>query len=435
VGVILFVGFACFLLYAYPGLMSIDSVDQLTEARAGFYTDAHPPAMAVVWHALDSIVAGPFLMLLLQGVTFCIGCYLVLSRALSPRKAAIATSLVLIFPPVLTTMAFIWKDSLMAGLLILGVALVMSPRRRVRLASLVCFTLATAVKYNAFAATLPLVVLLFEYTPGKRRLVRYALSAAVWLGITLVATGANMALTDQPMHFWHSSLAVTDIVGVINYEDTTSDADLRRDLEGTGLRVTHGIQAHARHLYATHAHLKIVIGKQRMWDLPTSGTVPAPIAQRDAIASAWWRMVTDHPGAYLRHRIEYFLAALGVTYEFDDLPTTAFPGMLAKLDLATEPFAYQARWQRINNWYWHHTPIFWQWLYVLLALVLTWFGRRQRDVIALLASGLVVESSLFFLAPSPDYRYSHWTIVVTILAAVMLVARRRSVLDTPSEQV
>jgi hypothetical protein len=424
---ILLGGLLAFTLYAYPGRMSIDSVDQLTEARAGFYTDAHPPAMAALWSVLDAIVAGPLLMLLLQGITFLAGSFLVLARALSPRKAAIAAVLVLLSPPVLTSMAFIWKDSVMAGCLVLGAGLVLSPDRRARVASLVCFALATAVKYNAFAATLPLIVLVFEWAPGKRRLVRYALATATWLGVTLVATGVNLALTDQPMHFWHSSLAVTDIVGVINYEDTLSDAELRRDLEGTGLLVTHRIQARARELHATRQHLRIVLGKRKLWDLPTAGAVPAPAAQRDAIEAAWWRMVSEHPAAYLRHRMAYFLDVLGVTHRPKVMPSqVAPPGMLAQLDVPVDTFALQDRWTRFNGWYWEHTPVYWQWIYLVTALVLVVIGRRQRDVAALLASGLVVEASLFWLAPSADYRYSHWMIVVTIIGSIVLVARRRA---------
>jgi len=37
------------VIYAYPGMMSMDSLDQLSEARAAYYTDGHPPAMAALW--------------------------------------------------------------------------------------------------------------------------------------------------------------------------------------------------------------------------------------------------------------------------------------------------------------------------------------------------------------------------------------------------
>src|SRR4051812_33360500 len=64
-------GWLIFISFAYPGLMSIDSFDQLGEARAWFFTDSHPPAMAALWGLVDRIVSGPFGMLALQT-----GCFL-----------------------------------------------------------------------------------------------------------------------------------------------------------------------------------------------------------------------------------------------------------------------------------------------------------------------------------------------------------------------
>ena len=57
-------------------------------------------------------------------------------------------------------------------------------------------------------------------------------------------------------------------------------------------------------------------------------------------------------------------------------------------------------------------------------LVLLPLARRNRAVLATILSGLVFESSLLFLAASPDYRYSHWMIVCTLIAVVELTARR-----------
>src|SRR5437588_4674599 len=99
---ILAIGFACFLLYAFPGYMSSDSVVQLVEARSGVRTDLHPPLMAFEWGLLDAIVAGPVLMLCLQGLLGLVGLYTLLRRVVSPRAAAVTASVVLLFPPVLT---------------------------------------------------------------------------------------------------------------------------------------------------------------------------------------------------------------------------------------------------------------------------------------------------------------------------------------------
>src|SRR5690349_19243591 len=119
------------LLYAYPGVMTIDSFDQLAEARAGFYTDSHPPAMAALWRVIDHVVPGPLGMLVLQLTCLEAGIYLLLRRAMSRRAAAIVTAALLVFPPIAVPMTVIWKDCLMAGFLVLGIAGVLAVDRRV----------------------------------------------------------------------------------------------------------------------------------------------------------------------------------------------------------------------------------------------------------------------------------------------------------------
>jgi hypothetical protein len=250
------------LAYAYPGLVTLDSVDQLGEARAHFYTDAHPPVMALIWGVLDHIIAGPFLMLVLQGVTFLAGLYLIAKRVMPPRAAAITAALVVLFPPVMTPMAFIWKDSLMAGLLALGTGLLLSPCSRARNAALAVLWLATAVKYNAFTATLPLIVLLYHR--------RWFVNAGIWLAITISTMAVNSALVDQPMHYWHSSLAIADIAGVVRFSDV-SDDELRKEFQGTPLVGDQDLRNRIITVYKTKNIQALVVGDARVWDLPVSG--------------------------------------------------------------------------------------------------------------------------------------------------------------------
>ena len=74
--------------------------------------------------------------------------------------------------------------------------------------------------------------------------------------------------------------------------------------------------------------------------------------------------------------------------------------------------------------YLSHTWLFRPYLYLFLTLVLLVLARRHAVAMALLLSGLGIEMSLFFLAHSSDYRYSHWIICTTILAAILLFAAR-----------
>lgn len=418
------------VLYAYPGQMTGDSLDHLDEARKGIYTDGHPPAMAALWSVVDRVIAGPFGMLVIQSVALLAGLFLVLRHTFAPRPAAWAASALFLFPPVMLPMAVIWKDSLMAGLLMLALAGLLSPRRAARLAALAALFAATAIRYNALAASLPLVVLLFEWRPGLHWLRRYALATAAWLAITLAAFGVNHALTDHKMHLWHSTLAVFDIVGTLEFVDEElSDAELQDVLAGTGLLVERDIHATARRVYKPRNFRTIISdGPDKMWNLPVSGTVPAPAEQRAAIGRAWWHVVSTYPGAYLAHRFTVMAEVISLTRSRPSGVVTprasVDPPYARSLDIPAGSSRVQHAMTGVMTFLTKWLPVFVPWLYVVIAGVLLPLTRRHRDVFAILASGLTMEGALIVLAPSADFRYSHWLIICTCLALVVLVARR-----------
>lgn len=421
------------LVYAFPGHMTYDSLDHLREARSGVYTDAHPPIIDLTWMAVDRIVAGPAGMLVIQSALLLAGLYGVFRRAFAPRPAAWWAAAVFVSPPVLATMAVIWKDCMMAGLLAVGTAGLGSTRRWARLGGLIAMFGAAAFRYNAFGATLPLVVLLFEWRPGMRWLPRHALSTAAWLATTLAAFGVNGALTDKQMHYWHSSLAVFDIAGTLaDVDGELSDAELRAELAGTELLVDHDIHAAVRAVYTPRSFAPLLSDPvHRLWSLPITGNEPAPQAQRDAIERAWWHVVTSHPWAYLRHRIAATGEALDVrvTRSMGAVasrdPRSQFPTIVASLGLtehwSSAQLAMVRAMQLVSRW----TPLFVPWIYAVLSLALLPLAWRQRDALAILLSGLVLEASLLPLSHTHDYRYSHWMAITTLVGSIMVAARRR----------
>ncbi|HWU88454.1 MAG TPA: hypothetical protein VN253_14305 [Kofleriaceae bacterium] len=427
---VLCLGWLVLVIYAFPGQMTQDSFDHLREARTGIYSDSHPPTINLLWKISDSIVAGQFGMLVLQSTTLLAGLYLILRRTFAPRRAAWLAVAVYVFPPVMVPMAVIWKDCIMAGFLALGAAGLLSERRAAKLWGLAAMLGATAVRYNAFGATLPLVVLLFEWRPGMPWLRRYALAAAAWLAITFAAFGINAALTDREMHYWHSSLALYDIVGTLAHVDgDLPDAELRELLAGTDLLIQRDIHAVARKVYSTRDFFPIVNDeKYTMWNVPINGYDAAPQAQRDAIGRAWWRTITTYPGAYLAHRIAVTADVLG----FSDNPGAGaitkrefrYPEYANQLGLGTGWSQLQHRMTKWMRALWRATPLFVPYVYAFIALLLLPLALRQRDVLAILLSGLVMESTLIPLAHSNDYRYSHWMVICSLLGAILLGARR-----------
>jgi hypothetical protein len=429
--VVVAIAWLVLFLYGFPGQMMPDTIEHLMEARRGFYTDASPPIYNLLFVLSDSTIGGVVLVFLLQITAFVFGAY-VTFRHLVPKRAHWLTLAFVVFPPVLTPLAPIWKDALMPGLLMLGFAGMFAARRWVRLLGLLALFGAISIRYNAFAAAFPIVVLLFEWRPGLTWVKRYAISLAAWVAITFAAFQTNVLLTDRPLHLWYSSLALFDIAGTVkNATPRIPDAELDTLLAGTGFNNPEGVSTYERvvKMYRPRNYFYLLEPKDPIWTVPTVGIIPAPPEQREAIGHAWTTLVSEHKGAYLKHRWDVFRQCLAwatklrtfwpVPKRFFEYPGTA---QAQGIGLHTTPLQHRA--SNAFTWLWQHTPLFEPFVYFVISLVLLVFARNHRDVLALLLSGIAIELTLFFLASSPDYRYSHWMVLCTVLATITLVARR-----------
>jgi 4-amino-4-deoxy-L-arabinose transferase-like glycosyltransferase len=420
------------VVYAYPGQMTQDSYDHLRETRDGIWTDAHPPLLNLMWRIADFVVAGPFAMLAFQVVLFAAGLYLVFRRTFSPRRAAWATTGLFLFPPVIVVLPVICKDAPMAGFLLLGAALLHGERRWVRIGGLVALAAATALRYNAFAATFPLILVGFEWAPGLPWLRRHAIATAAWLATTFAAFAFNAAITDQKVHFWLSSLAVFDIVGTLAFVDEDlPDPELERLFAGTDIRIHHEIHGAIRRIYRPANYMQIIVSEDKqpiLWELPINGYVPAPQPQRDALERAFTEVITEHPAAYLKHRFTLMSKALwlGSRRPAGTIVSRKIhlPEYHVQLGLGTGWSRLQLMMTRWLTTVWKVIPIFLPWTYAAAALLLLPLARRHRDMLALLLSGLGLELSLLPFAATADYRYSHWMVVCTCAAVIALAARR-----------
>ncbi|HEX5064023.1 MAG TPA: hypothetical protein VFV99_31805 [Kofleriaceae bacterium] len=414
---ILLIGWLTFMLYAYPGFMSFESVDQLLQARASEISAAYPPLMTALWQVVDCVFAGPFGMLVIQTVCFLAGAYLLLKRFMPARPAAFCASLLLVVPPVAAVMAVIWSDSQMTGFLLLGTALVLSPRGSVKIGSLALFIAATAMRIDAAALTFSLIVLLFAWTPTLRWYKRYPIALLVWVAVTLAAIVVNNALTtaDENSHPWHDTIAPSDIAGTLRNAPPLSDAELQPILANTPLLPTHDIQDAAQ--------------TELFYDMPRTA------AERAAIGRAWKELIPTYPAAYLEYRLQLLIDRIRL--HGDDIASTTYvwftdvndPDSAAKLGFSARPAGIQTV-LRDGMRAAGSTELFRPYVYLLLALVLLPFCFRDRELLALGLSGLVGELALFFTATSLDYRYSIWLVVTAIMVAMMLAKRNRTRRDS-----
>jgi len=411
------------IVFAYPGQLTFDSLGYFVQAHASEYSDVHPPAVAAFWHALEYVVAGPFGMLLVQTTTFLVGLFFVFHAVLSRRAAAWAAAAVFVFPPVMAPMAMIWKDSLMAGCLMLGLGTLLLAEGRARFVGIACLIAAIAFRSMATAAVAPIVIVLFDVgVPGWRR---YAAATAIWLGMTVAAWGVNRVLVDHEMSPWTTTVAVHDIAGTLAYLDRDlGDAELRDMLAGTDMLVDTHIHDRMRAIYRPGEYLPIIADPRlSIWTLPIVGFVPAPPAQLEALRRSWWKVVSHHPIGYLEHRVSVFAEVLsngGAIMGRTNIDKDARLLLGLSVRSSDLQLALVKKLLKLER----STPLFSPFVYFVVACILLGFAVRDRVARLVLATGLGLEVAVFFNATGRDYRYSHWMICCTCVALILVIARR-----------
>jgi hypothetical protein len=406
-------------MYARPGYISFDSLWQFRDAQNVQYNDWHPPIMALIWHFVDKAIKGSAGMLLLQELLFLLGCYGLFRRFSGPAYAALAACLTFLFVPIGATLAVIWKDSLMVGCAISGVALLLSPSRPARLASLVLFTLVAGLRYNGFTVSMALIVVLFEWRSGVPPIRRFALATMMWAATVLCGQLINGAITVNKTYPWHGSVALYDIQGVVRYAPPLSDDVLIDYLQGTQLGFKDNIQVRAKRAYNN---------VDAMFGAITSGFLAQPTteAERAAIKRAWGRLVADYPWAYLKHRWRAFRQLLGME-----------KGVQRGLFVGRDEYGWDIndydpgpvqKWLQQGAEMLGTTWLFRPYLYFgivlgLTALAVAW---RHRTGLALGLSAMLSELALFFASPTADFRYSLWLVVCAFaMFWILLIERSR----------
>ncbi|MBC7976603.1 MAG: hypothetical protein H7138_16640, partial [Myxococcales bacterium] len=153
---------------------------------------------------------------------------------------------------------------------------------------------------------------------------------------------------------------------------------------------------------------------------------PAALAKtRDAL-------VSSHRGAFLAYRWNVLGKLLQWTHRpagsqvylwFTDVQDLS--GSAGLLQHDARPSAFQRLLQRCMTWL-GTTGLFVPCFYALLALALIPLALRDRVVRAVLGSGLASLLVTFYAGTDAHLRGSLWLVLTTVLATILLIARRAS---------
>jgi hypothetical protein len=443
-------GFFLHFAIMYPGFMTYDAVNQILEARAGVFSDWHPPLMAMIWRLLEHLMPGPAPMLFLQLGLIWLGAFLVFHAFFQSCSSKIAASLLcglFFLPPMFGVSGAILKDMLMWGALLtaFGVAGHINSTTNQELwltgvlsiLTLLLLWLAILLRHNAIFATIPLLgFAIFRLFPKDNLwgLIRAIIPAAIIAALLFAASGAiNKQFADRHTQPWVANAAF-DIVGILKrMEDKTAQqtlfAQLAQSLNSSGT-VEPVLQA-----YTPMYWREVFRSKPPTLLLPENSIGPVihgfesfSAEQLSALHQLWTQSIIAEPLLWLRHRFAVSKYVLGWVPESSWSPVIM--GMDFPLDLAKDYGSIQVSTALQNKLetvlyslidYWFFQP--WPYFLVSIIILAVMFFRpinANIEITCLISSGLLHEIGLLLAAPSPDFRYSHYMVFCALLSLLLL---------------
>lgn len=409
-----------------PGSMTPDTIRMCSEAVADVYTDWHSPVLSGIWGFVDLRPE-----VLFAGVTALtvVSIQLIVSRWLRPWVAVAATCAIVLFPATLGWMGHIGKDVWFASSFLAGIALMCraGPARRagVRRALLVgagvCFWVAIAARKNAMLPVGGALLVAWPVPPtvfGRtlRPLVRRVLASAAVLVVLVASVTAFGSFVVQPTATHaDQSTYVFDLAGMslAEHEDLYPEGILR---EGTTLETI-------------DKYFDVAKGDGYFF---AEGTPVDPFldeARVEELRSAWVDAVLEHPIAYLRTRLSYTWALLGLSAPHPQGSVNdggSRPETFAMecplrdrydANLYEDVFGALQRVERTNVWRG------WVFTLVLVGAALAAGWTRVAEARALLVGGVLSLAGLALVGISPVFRYSWFTAVCALIAVALALSR------------
>ena len=411
----------------WPGIMVWDSGHQYAQALSGQFDDWHPPLMEWIWRLFIPLMPGPVPMLVLQLGLYGAALGFLARRAWKagyPRQAAwlAATGL---FPPTLLLLATIVKDSLMAAMLLAAFAALIrfcdSGSKLARLIGIALILVASCLRFNAFLAGLPLLLALpagWTTPRGKAALIIAGAAALLLLA---------MPMANRLLHAERSgvelSLVIFDLGGITAHDGGNAFPPM-----GISNPIAVNNDCYLAERWDSYS----------WWVDPTCPTdfktVRAAFAAQHINPEIFWiKAILTHPLAYATHRLAHWNIAsqllvrktterwITIASDPNDWSFHVVPN-LANRAVSAAVVAVNA------------TPFGWPCWWLALSFGLVMLGWRlpgSRLLLALAGSAFLYSLGYLPLSVAAELRYYCWSMMATLIAAVMFVALWR---QTPAAQ-
>lgn len=435
----------CILCFAfviwsfYPGMMSPDSIANLTDGRRGSFADINAPLMSYIWGRLDTVIAGPGSMFVLQNIVFWGACAL-LWRATNAESFGLGIAVVLfgLMPHILAQTAVVWKDIGMGVSLLMAVALLFYAKRTgskiALLVSPVFLFYAYMARLNALPAILPVAVwtgfIAFEMFEIKgKKLAAASLGVGYFILLSLAVYGVTQKITEGRTLYPFQQVYLYDLTALSVKKNEAIFPDYIRSAENFSLET-------ARARYNTRSVSDLIYP-----DLPNPGDKPVLMLtdrpeEIAALKNKWWEAVSSDPQGYLGHRARVFAQLTGLSRAvtapywepgFSSSPREFRPEENAGTWILTKYFGAFRR--PFPQTFFFRAFV---WLILCGFFLYKAVRRRLRDdwdlVFVLSLSSLLFTFAYFPTTPSTEFRYLFWPAIasaLTVIFGVHLLRREK----------
>jgi hypothetical protein len=411
---VLVIAWVAVAFYAFmPGLMSPDSLSQYGQGLSGQYSNAHPPLMSFVLGLCARTLASPWPLLLLDLFMLAGGMAMLASAARPGRFGWALLVLVayLVLPTTWSLGVVLWKDSTLAGVLLLSVAALAQRNFAV---GVVLMIVAMLLRHNSIIAVAPMLFFVSGHfaklasSKWKRvgaTLVAMVLMSTVPPAVERIARAEDTCMLCMPAVLDLSAIYVEspeELQRSVFVNDVGVEDLKRTYTPSTMIFILHGQEPGVRHI--------------------APGFVET---HRREILREWAQVIPRHPLTYLKSRLLFFKYLLGIGtaetfYAFHIGVDSNAWGL--KLE---HPESGAYLWLRAQQDAARHSLPFRGWFWFGLSTALcVWLFIRRRESLAFATafSGFLFTSTLLLLAPSADFRYLFWTIV-SCFATILLLLR------------
>ncbi len=402
--------------------MAWDSGRQYSQALSCRFDDWHPVLMEWIWRFFIPLIPGPAPMLALQlgiyGAALGVIAYRSWRRGHKTQAALLAATG--LFPPSLLLLATITKDSLMAAMLLAAFALLAGfsgkGRRLTCIFGAALILIASCLRYNAFLAGLPLLLMAMPARWSEDRGKRALFTAAAAAALLLVMPATNRLLHAQRSGV-ELSLIIFDLGGITAHGGGNAFPPLA---------VSNPIAVNRGCYFAER------------WDSYSWWVDPQCPIRFETVRAAfirehinpeifWAKAILTHPLSYLAHRLDHW----NIAEQFLVRKTSE-----RWITSASDP----------NEWGFHvvpnavnrfvsaavrtvnSTPFGWPCWWLALSFGLVVLARRlpgSREVTVLAGSALLYELGYGVFSVAAELRYHCWPMIATLVAAVMLAGQWR----------